>query len=304
MAACARLLRPLYDLHGRRGVAVAGLHTDDTPVKIQDPPPGATAPAALWVYLGDRDASLQRLRLHDQPQARRTAKFLADFHGYLHADAFSGYDAPVPAGPARRRAPIIEVACNAHARRKFYEARGSDALRAAPGVGLLPPALRAGARGHERPSTTTQRLRMRQDLAVPILEQFHAWLVGERAEVLPKSPMAEAIGYALNQLDGADPLYRGGLSGDRQQRGRARDEADRHRPQELAVRRLGRGAAKTAAVLFSFTSTCHRLGVEPWAYLQDVLTRLPTPPADLDALLPDHWQAARRAAAVNSDPSS
>jgi len=53
---------------------------------------------------------------------------------------------------------------------------------------------------------------------------------------------------------------------------------------------------QTAAVLFSFTSTCQRLGVEPWAYLQDVLTRLPTTPAgQLCDLLPDHWQAARRA---------
>jgi hypothetical protein len=53
---------------------------------------------------------------------------------------------------------------------------------------------------------------------------------------------------------------------------------------------------QTAAVLFSFTSTRQRLGVEPWAYLQDVLTRLPvTPPGRLGDLLPDHWQAARRA---------
>jgi hypothetical protein len=51
-----------------------------------------------------------------------------------------------------------------------------------------------------------------------------------------------------------------------------------------------------AAVLFSFTSTCQRLGVEPWAYLQDVLTRLPaTPAGQLGDLLPDHWQAAREA---------
>src|SRR5262249_51709557 len=53
---------------------------------------------------------------------------------------------------------------------------------------------------------------------------------------------------------------------------------------------------QTAGVLFSFTSTCQRLGVEPWAYLQDVLTRLPaTPAGQLGELLPDHWQAARQA---------
>ena len=54
--------------------------------------------------------------------------------------------------------------------------------------------------------------------------------------------------------------------------------------------------ALAAAVLFSFTSSCQRLGVEPWAYLQDVLTRLPTTPAEqLGDLLPDRWQAAREA---------
>ena len=53
---------------------------------------------------------------------------------------------------------------------------------------------------------------------------------------------------------------------------------------------------RAAAVLFSFTSTCQRLGVEPWAYLQDVLTRLPaTPAGQLGDLLPDHWKAARQA---------
>ena len=53
---------------------------------------------------------------------------------------------------------------------------------------------------------------------------------------------------------------------------------------------------QTAAVLISFASTCRRLTVEPWAYLQDVLTRLPTTPTErLDELAPDHWQAAQQA---------
>src|SRR5215813_11106762 len=62
---------------------------------------------------------------------------------------------------------------------------------------------------------------------------------------------------------------------------------------------------RTAAVLVSFTSTCYRLGVEPWAYLQDVLTRLPTTSAGhLDELLPDQWQAARAAAAKEASDGS
>ncbi len=61
---------------------------------------------------------------------------------------------------------------------------------------------------------------------------------------------------------------------------------------------------ETAAILFNFTSTCHRLGVEPWAYLQNVLTRLPSmipvPANRLSELLPDRWQVARSAAAASS----
>ena len=64
---------------------------------------------------------------------------------------------------------------------------------------------------------------------------------------------------------------------------------------------------ETAAVLFTFTSTCHRLGIEPWAYLKDVLTRLPTTsPEQLAELLPDRWQAAKAAAtaAATATPSA
>jgi hypothetical protein len=62
---------------------------------------------------------------------------------------------------------------------------------------------------------------------------------------------------------------------------------------------------QTAAIHCSFTSTFHRLGVEPWAYLQDVLTRLPsTPREQLTDLLPNHWAATRQASpAPTSDPA-
>ena len=83
----------------------------------------------MWTYLGDAvhpynvfDFTLNRKR--DGPQ-----QFLANYRGYLHADAFSGYDGLYLPDPRTATARLIEVACNAHARRKFYEARGSDALR-------------------------------------------------------------------------------------------------------------------------------------------------------------------------------
>src|SRR5260370_24639904 len=143
---------------------------------------------------------------------------------------------------------------------------------------------------------------MRQDLAVPIVEQLREWLAAQRAEVLPKSTMAEALGYALNNWAALVRYTEAGF--------RAIDNNVAEREMKrIAIGRKNwltvgspRGG-QTAAVLFSFTSTCQRLGVEPWAYLQDVLTRLPATPADqVDPLLPDRWPAATRAASTSEAP--
>lgn len=293
MAASAQGLRPLYDLMASRVLQSTWLHTDDTPVKNRGHAPDATALSRFWIYLGDRyhpynvfDFTINRKR--DGPQT-----FLANFHGYLHADAFSGYDALYLPSPRRDAPPIIEVACNAHARRKFHEARGSDDLRAHQALAYYRQlyTLERGARDAELDDTG--RLQMRRDFSVPILEQFHAWLVEQRAEVLPKSPMAEAIGYALNNWTALIRYTEAGfLEIDNNVAEREMKRIAIGRKNWLFVGSENGG--RTAAVLFSFTSTCHRLGVEPWAYLKDVLTRLPSLPTErLEELLPDRWQAAQ-----------
>src|SRR5207302_1162120 len=148
------------------------------------------------------------------------------------------------------------------------------------------------------------RLQMRRDFALPLLDQFHTWLVEQRAPVLPKSPMAEAIGYALNNWTALIRYTEAGFL-----------EIDNN-VAEREMKRIAIGrknwlfvgsdqGGRTAAVLFSFTSTCHRLGVEPWAYLQDVLTRLPTTSVGhLEELLPDQWQATWAAAAKEGADAS
>ena len=195
------------------------LHTDDTTVKMQDPATHLLSTARLWVYLGDAahpynvfDFTVNRKR--DGPQ-----QFLANYQGYLHADAFSGYDGLYLPDPRTATARIIEVACNAHARRKFYEARGSDALRAHQALAYYRQLYEL-----ERQATDLQRrcndCRCVRSCRCRSWRQFHAWLEAQRPEVLPKSPMAEAIGYALNNWTALSALYRGGLFGHRQQRRR------------------------------------------------------------------------------------
>jgi transposase len=296
MAACANLLRPLYDLMVSVVMQSRALHTDDTRVKMQELVTHLLSTARMWVYLGDTahpynvfDFTLNRKR--DGPQ-----QFLANYQGYLHADAFSGYDGLYLPDPLTAAARIIEVACNAHARRKFYEARSSDALRSHQALAYYRQLYELERQAKD--FNDEQRLQMRQELSVPILEQFHQWLLAQRPEVLPKSPMGEAIAYALNNWEALRRYTEAGfLAIDNNVAEREMKRIAIGRKNWLSIGSPRGG--QTAAVLFSFTSTCQRLGVEPWAYLQDVLTRLPvTNTGQLGDLLPDHWQAAREAQMV------
>jgi transposase len=290
LAACAELLRPLYDLMVSVVLQSRALHTDDTTVKMQEVGTHQLSTARLWVYLGDAahpynvfDFTVNRKR--DGPQ-----QFLADYCGYLHADAFSGYDGLYLPDPRTAAARILEVACNAHARRKFYEARGSDALRSHQALAYYRQLYELERAAKE--FSDAQRLAMRQELALPILGRFRTWLEAQRPEVLPKSPMGEAIAYALNNWVALRRYTEAGFLA-------IDNNASEREMKRIAIGRKNwlmvgspRGG-QTAAVLFSVTSTRQRLGVEPWAYLQDVLTRLPaTPVGHLGDLLPDHWQAA------------
>jgi transposase len=291
LGACADLLRPLYDRMVSVALQSRALHTDDTTVKLQELLTQRLSTARLWVYLGDAahpynvfDFTVNRKR--DGPQ-----RFLADYRGYLHADAFSGYDGLYLPDPRTAAARIIEVACNAHARRKLYEARGTDVLRAHQALAYYRQLYELERAAKD--FSDAQRLQMRQDLAVPILEQFRHWLLAQRPEVLPKSPMGEATGYALNNWAALVRYTEAGFL------------AIDNNVAEREMKRIAIGpknwltvgsprGGQTATVLFSFTSTCQRLGVEPWAYLQGVLPRLPTTPAgQIGDLLPDRWQAAR-----------
>jgi transposase len=300
LGACADLLRPLYDLMVCAVLQSRVIHTDDTPVKLQELVTHLLSTARLWVYLGDAahpynvfDFTVNRKR--DGPQ-----QFLANYQGYLQADAFTGYDGLYLPDPRTAAARVMEVACNAHARRKFHESRGSDALRAHQALAYYRQLYELERAAKD--FTDAQRLQMRQDLAVPILEQFHQWLEAQRPEVLPKSPLGEAIGYALNNWAALVRYTEAGflaIDNNVAEREMKRIAIGRKNWLSIGSPRGGR----TAAVLFSFTSTCQRLGVEPWAYLRDVLGRLPSCSAErLAELLPDEWARAQRGA-VDAAPA-
>jgi transposase len=187
-----------------------------------------------------------------------------------------------------------------HARRKFYEARTSDPPRshqALAWIGLLYDVERE-ARGRETAAAEAffaLRHRLRGERSRPIFDKFHAWLEAERPKVLPKSPIGEAIQYALNHWEALKrPLDAGFLELDNGASERA------FKPVALGRKNwLFAGSDKggqTAAALMSLCTTCKELGIDPQAYLRDVLDRISTHPAKrIDELLPDRWQELRRA---------
>ena len=207
---------------------------------------------------------------------------------YLQADAFGGYDG-IYAGSAGGQ--VVEVACWAHARRYFYDARKTDYRNSAQALAYIK--LLYDVEHDAANLSPHERAAVRQERSAPILVQFRQWLLGLQAvhggPVLPKSPMGQAITYAFNQWAALCVyLLDGDLSVD-------------NNLSENALRRIAIGrknwlfagsdnGGRTAAVLFSFIATCQRHGVEPFAYLRDVQTRIAAHPHNrLAELLPGRW---------------
>jgi transposase len=300
MAQCAHVLRPLYDLMVRRILQSKVIHTDDTPVDVLDKSRTQTRTGRFWVYLGDPDQPFTVFAYTPSRSRDGPLEFLRnwgrDRRVYLQADAFGGYDG-IYAGQAGGQ--VTEVACWAHARRKFYEARTSDvavSTQALAYIRLLydvEDTAKEQFAQHNPPAKcplSAFRLALRQELAVPRLRQFRTWLESQQAQqggpVLPKSPLGEALTYAFNQWDALNVYTTNG------------DLAIDNNASENALRRVALGrknwlfcgsdnGGHTAAILFSFIATCQRHKVEPLAYLRDVLTRIAAHPASrLAELLP------------------
>lgn len=286
MAACAELLRPLVarmkaDLFQSRLI-----QTDSTAVSVLVEGQDQAVTGHLWDYLGDAahpqvvfDFSVDHCKEHPHD-------FLAGYTGYVQADACSGYDGLfVPNG----KYPKIEVGCWAHARRYFEEARDSDPEWACVGLGYIGGLFTIEARAQQEQLGEAEVLALRQREAVPILTSFGQWLEGVKDQVLPKSPMASAITYTTNQWQALNRYTEAGfLSIDNNASERINKIIAISRKNWLFVGSPQGG--ETAAVLFSITATCRRLGMDAFAYLRDVLARLPTTPVEqLDELLPDRW---------------
>ena len=285
VAAAANLLEPVYRDLTRSVLEGKVVNTDDTAVPVLDRKRTTTRDGYLWVYVGDKAPPDIVYDYTSSRSGQGPMAFLGDFRGYLQADAFSGYDALYATGR------VIEVGCLAHARRYFFTAKTSNPGRALLALGFIQQLYRVEREGQGL--LPEARKALREAKAKPIVARFKEWLDEQADVVLPKSPIGEAVGYARGQWTALTRyLDDGDLSID-------------NNVSERALRRVcvGRNnwlfcgsdeGGKRAAILYSVTATCKEHGIDAWAYLKDVLERIPTHPDRRRAeLLPRNWKAAQ-----------
>jgi transposase len=245
------------------------IHTDDTPVKVIVPGERQTRQARFWLYCGDpAEAPFSVYNFTMNRSRDGPAEFLQGYEGYLQADGYGGYDGIAIQSDGR----LMLVACGAHIRRKFYAQRTYAPEVACPALAYFRQLYRLERQW--KPVSDEERYALRQEHAVPILEEFHAWLEEIEARVLPKSKIGEAVTYALNQWEAWMRYCQAGwLSIDNNLAERTIRPCTTGRKNWVFLGSESGGA--TAAILYSLTASAKGIGAHPYFYIRDMLDRLP-----------------------------
>jgi transposase len=281
--AAAELLRPLYERQKELLLRSPVLWTDDTPVTLLSSGQAGSRTGRFWTYIADEYPysvyDFTESRARDGP-----ASFLRGFEGYLHADAYGGYD-HIFLGS---NDAVREVACWAHARRKFFEAIHSSPRE----VHQLLEWIRQLYDVEERACTWTEAARttLRQHQAEPVLDRIEAYLAQLERRALPKSVLVKAVSYAQNQWQALRRYTtdsRLSIDNNVSERTLRHQAIGRKNWLFLGSRQAGR----RAAVLFTILAGAKRHRIEPWTYLRELLLRLHGDDSRLDEMLPDKWAA-------------
>ena len=288
LMAMGTLVQPLVERMKQDIFRSRVVQTDGTSIEVLLEGERQTKTGYFWPYLGDEahphvvvDFSLDKRKVWPQ-------QFLADYQGYVQVDAYSAYDGCFIANSDASH-PKSEVACWSHAERYFESALDSDPARAAEAKGFIRALFALEAQAKRSHLAETEVLALRQRESVPILDAFKIWLEQTRPQVLPKSPLADALRYTLNQWEALRRYTDTGfLALDNNATERINKLIARGRVNWLFVGSPRGG--ETAARLLSLVVTCRRLHMDSFLYLRDVFTRLPGLPAErLDELLPNRW---------------
>lgn len=303
----AWLLAPLVELIARHIMAGRVLHCDDTPVPVLAPGAGKTKTGRLWVYLRDERPHAGTAppavlyRYTPDRKGEHCRKELGQFTGALHADGYSGFDklyaianADLMQGPP----PVAEVACWSHVRRGFFD---DYASRKSP---IAKEALdRIGALFDIERSIKGQppdiRRAVRQRTARPKLDDFAVWLDAQLLKIPGRSDLAKAIRYARSRWT---ELTRYLDDGRLEISNNAAE--NQIRPLKVGAKNwLFAGSDNggvRAAAFYTIIRTAVLNGIEPEAYVNDVIARIGSHPINrLTELLPWHWQPQATRSAAN-----
>jgi len=258
---------------------------DETPVRVQDPDlSGKCATGWLWV-LGVPGGDVI-FEFHPGRGKEFAKQLLGDFKGYLQRDGYGVYGSLAQDNP-----DLVSVGCWAHGRRKLV-----DALEEQPQALELVNEVRrlylVERRARDQCLDAQQRYQLRQQISKPVLQALQERLESLQPRVLPQSPLGKAISYCRNEWQALNRYLSDG-----------RLEIDNNLT-ENAIRPSAVGkknwlfighpqAGWRSAVIYSIVVSCRRRGIEPWDYLRDVFTRLPTmKQSELPSLLPANWKPA------------
>jgi transposase len=293
VGACAATLKPLCDEIAKHVLAAERLHADDTTVPVlakgkcttgrlwtyvrDDRPFGGTAaPAALYHYSPNRDG------VHPETH-------LAHYTGLLQADAYGGFNGLYVSG--RTPGPIIEAACWAHGRRKFYELadlqKAPVAIEAVHRIDAL-FAIEREING----KPPDERLHVRRERSQPLVDDLEDWLRKERRKLSSKNPLAKAMDYSLKRWSAFTRFLKDGricLSNNAAERA-VRGIAVGRRNWTFCGSDAG---GRRAAAMYTLIETCTLNDVDPRAWLADVLSRIATHPMSrIGDLMPWNWKTA------------
>jgi transposase len=280
-------LEPLYEVHKAFVLACAVLHADETPVAMLDPGAGKTKKAYVWGYA--------RSQFDPQPGViyefcpgrggKYPMAFLDGWNGTLICDDYKGYETLF------KLVGRVEAGCAVHSRRKFDELiKHGHSEVAAEAVRRMAVVFQIEQQVQH--CDATERLALRQQMTRPHWDELHAWLQLERQRVPDGSAIARAIDYSLRRWEALSRfLHDGSVS-----------PHNNHLENLLRPWAVGRKAwlfagselaGQRAAMVMSLVQSAKLNGHDPWAYLKDVLERLPSHPASrIEELLPHCWKAS------------
>jgi transposase len=286
--ALSLLVTPLYDLLNRELLASDIVQTDETPLKVQDRRlKGNMRIAKLTGYRGDANHKLVSFDFSPNGSFERNRQFLKDFAGIIQADAAIGFDALFKNNSAR-----TEAGCNAHARRRIFDARGTSPKIADRMLQIYTHLYDIERVARGKPQGV--RLAMRRRFSSPLMKKLRIMHLRNKASLRPSELLVDAANYALRHWRALTRFLKN-----------PEIEIDNNamereiKPVVLTRKNVlfagSDAGGRALAIHRSLVASARRNGLNPVEYLTDVFNRInDLKTSDLHQLLPNHWAESRK----------